>query len=508
MSLQSALQVATGGLSNITQQMAVVSNNVANASTPDYAREVGTQTSLMAGGQGMGVFTGPVIRQIDLQLQAKAFQQDAMVSGLQVKQSVLAPIDAVQGTPGGGSDLSSFLGKLEDAFGTLQSTPSSAAVQQQVVTSAANLAQQINTLGNAYTTARQDAQDNLQSEVGTLNSTITTISDLTDRIVSAKQFGQSTADLENQRDTAMHTMSGLVQVSFITQPNGGLIASTAGGLALPMQSPVPQFTMASSSISPQTSYPNGGIQGIMLNGADVTSQLTGGQIGTNVQLRDTTLPTYQGELDEFANTLQSRFSSQGLQLFTVPAGGTSTVVPTPVQTGYVGYASTIAVDSSVVANPASVRDGNLTIAGSASGATAFTPNLAGGPASFGNLISRVLTNTFGAQVQAGVAQPMPGVSGLGPQGTLSVPFSTPQTLADFASSVVASQSADVGKTTSSLATEIVVQTTLQARVTSTSGVNTDTELSHMVSLQNAYGANAKVIAAAQAMWNQLMTSVS
>ena len=53
----------------------------------------------------------------------------------------------------------------------------------------------------------------------------------------------------------------------------------------------------------------------MLGGVDVTGQLQGGQIGANITLRDSTLPTFQGELDEFSQNLASRFSAQGLTLF-------------------------------------------------------------------------------------------------------------------------------------------------------------------------------------------------
>jgi flagellar hook-associated protein 1 FlgK len=35
----------------------------------------------------------------------------------------------------------------------------------------------------------------------------------------------------------------------------------------------------------------------------------------------------------------------------------------------------------------------------------------------------------------------------------------------------------------------------------------DTEMSNMIQLQNSYGANARVIAAVQSMWTQLLSSV-
>ena len=52
-----------------------------------------------------------------------------------------------------------------------------------------------------------------------------------------------------------------------------------------------------------------------------------------------------------------------------------------------------------------------------------------------------------------------------------------------------------------------MQTTLASKLSAQSGVNMDTEMSHMIQLQNAYGANARVIAAVQSMWDQLLQSV-
>jgi flagellar hook-associated protein 1 FlgK len=52
-----------------------------------------------------------------------------------------------------------------------------------------------------------------------------------------------------------------------------------------------------------------------------------------------------------------------------------------------------------------------------------------------------------------------------------------------------------------------VQTTLASRLSAQSGVNMDTEMSHMIQLQNAYGANAKIIVAIQAMWTAMLDAV-
>src|ERR1700722_8830793 len=97
MTLDGTLSIATGGLANINRQMAVVSQNVANASTPGYAVEISTQESLTGNGEGLGVRSGPAIRDIDMALQAETFSQNATVAGLQTRQNALQAIDAVQG---------------------------------------------------------------------------------------------------------------------------------------------------------------------------------------------------------------------------------------------------------------------------------------------------------------------------------------------------------------------------------------------------------------------------
>jgi flagellar hook-associated protein 1 FlgK len=506
MGLDTALSIASGGLSNINAQFALLSQNVANAATPGYAVEVGSQQSLTADGVGLGVHTGPATLQIDQALQASVVQQDATVAGLQTTQTSLQAIDSVLGAPGAGSDLGSLLGNLQNSFSTLLTDPSNQAQQSAVVQSAATLARGINTLSGSYAAQRQAAQNDLGSAVSTLNSTLATIGQLSDQIIALKPTTQSTADLENLRNEAVQTLSQLVSVKTVNQSNGDLLLYTAGGLSLPTRGAPSPFSLPGASTATGTYYPGGGIQGIMLGGADVTNLMQGGRIGADITLRDTTLPTDQAALDEFAQGLSSRFAAQGLTLFTAPGGPVAVTGAT--QAGYVGYAETIQVDPTVSANPSLVRDGTNAIAGSPAGAAAFTPNPATGPAGFTALIQNIVSFTFGTQAQNAVPQTTLNTAGLGASGTLAVAFGAAgDTLGDFANSLVSAQSQQSATATNNLTTEQALQTSLSAKVTSVSGVNMDTELSQMLSLQNAYSANARVMTAVQSMFTQLLQAV-
>lgn len=506
MSLDGALAIASGSLANINRQLAVVSQNVANASTPGYVREVSTQQSVTAAGIAMGVRSGPAQRSVDDALIASVLAQTATVAGLQTTQAALQAVDAALGTPGQGSDLPSMLGGLQDAFSSLAQNPQSQTQQQAVVSAAGVLANGINALGAVYTAQRQAAQDGIVAGVRTLNAALGTVGALTQQIIALKASGQSTADLESQRDASIQTIAQLVHVKALQQQNGNAVLDLGSGLSVSPSAASP-FSVAPATVGPGASYPGGGVPGIMLGGVDVTAQVTGGQLGANIALRDTTLPTEQAELDEFAQGLASRFDAQGLRLFSDPAGAVPATGGTPAQAGYVGFAAQIQINPAVSADPSTVRDGTHAVAGSPFGPSAFTPNPAGGPAGFTGLTSRILDFALGSQAQSGVAQPVLNVQGLGPAGTLAAPYSGAGSLATLATSLVGAQAQVSADATGRLDSETAVQTSLQSKLAAEDGVDIDKEMSTMVQLQNAYGASARLISATQAMWAQLLATV-
>lgn len=506
MSLNGALGIANGGLSNISLGLSVVSQNVANASTPQYAVEAATQTSLSAGGQGFGVQSGVVLRATDAALSAQLSGQIAQGAANQTASTALSALQPVLGTVGGGTDLGSQLVTMQSAFSALLGDPGDATQQGAAVASAQGLAMGINTLSGAYGQARQAAQDNLATGIGQLSTELSKMGLLSKQIISLRGQGQSTADLENQRAQAEQAISQLVDARFLDQPNGDAIVLSAGGVQLPTTG-TPSLSIAGATTGPTLFYPGGGLPGIMLGTSDITAQMTGGSIGGNLALRDTTLPTYQGSLDEFAHALSGRFADQGLTLFSDGTGKVPPGTGPAPQAGYVGYSGAIQVNPAVTANPALIRDGTQAVAGSPAGASAFTPN-ATGLAGFSTMITRVLSFALGSQAQAGVPQVPVTTGGLGPGGALQAGFGAQATLLSYADAQTASQAADSASATGRTLDTQAVVTTLASKLTGETGVSMDTELGHMVVLQQAYGANAKIISAVEALFTETLAMVT
>ena len=161
-----------------------------------------------------------------------------------------------------------------------------------------------------------------------------------------------------------------------------------------------------------------------------------------------------------------------------------------MQAGYVGFAAEIEVNPAIAANPSAVRDG-------------YPAVNSAGAAGFASIINGVLSNVLGTAPIVGTH-----VAALGPTGTLNASYSAPTTLTDFASTLVGAQAADSTAVSSQLSTEQAVQTSLQGKLSAETGVNMDAEMSDMIALQNAYGANAKIIGAVQSMYTTLLGMVS
>lgn len=506
MSIAAALSIATNSLANINRQLGIVSHNVANAATPGYVRERGTQSALTAEGTGLGVRAGPAVRDVDMLLRAELTSQRARADGAMARQQALRAIDAVHGVPGDGTDLPSLLGTMQTAFSALAGDPANPAGRHQVLRAADNLARGINGLSAAYLARRQVAHDAIGADVAALNSGLTTIGDLTIRITALRAGGHGSADLENERDAAVAGIAGLIDVKAVEQSDGGMLLLTSSGLTLPTRGTGP-FSVAPATVGASAFYPGGGVPGVLLNGVDVTAHLREGRIGVNLTLRDVTLPTFQAELDEFAQALASRFEAQGLRLFSDPAGAVPVGGGVPAQAGYVGFASIVQVHAAVRADAALVRDGTHAVVGSPTGASAFTPNPLDGPAGFSALIDRILDFALGAEAQTGVAQPGMNVVGLGPGATLVAPFSGPATLGAMARDVVAAQATEAAAATARAELESSVRDRLAGRYADSTGVDIDAEMALMLQLQNAYSANARVISASQSMWDQLLNAV-
>jgi flagellar hook-associated protein 1 len=90
-------------------------------------------------------------------------------------------------------------------------------------------------------------------------------------------------------------------------------------------------------------------------------------------------------------------------------------------------------------------------------------------------------------------------------GTVSAPFNG--TLSSYMQQFTSQQGAQAQSAQQVSDGQNVVLNTLQAKFTATSGVNIDEEMAHLLSLQNAYAANARVMSTVSQMYTTLMQAM-
>lgn len=505
MDLNSSLSIATSGLQGTQYAMGVLSQNVSNASVTGYVAETANLNTKDVSGTGSGVSIGLTTRNVNDALQAGLYTQNAEVSALTVKDNSLSSITALQGSTssdsGSSATLSDELGNVSNALTSLISTPNDATARATVVSDAQSLVSTVKTLSGAYQTQRQSAEDSIVSNVSSINTDLTRIGALSQQIISLKVQGVSVADLENQRASVMSDLSSYVSVSYTETGKGDVLVKTANGTELPtrpadnsdMKLPSSTWPLSTTSItlSATSSYSGDSskttIPGITLatTGQDITSSLTGGSLGANIDLRDNVYPTMQAQMDSFSYTLANRFNAAGMTLFTdgsgkMPSSDTSKGTPD----GIVGLSDTLEVNPSYVSDPSQLSSGGST-----------------------TLAQAALTTALGstdAAVSGDLAAPS---TSLGPSGNLSTGYSGTQSLSSLATTLTSAQASVAADASDDLSSATTVQTTLSTKVSNVSGVNVDNEMSNIIALQNAYTANAKVITAVKAMFTALMDAV-
>ena len=142
----------------------------------------------------------------------------------------------------------------------------------------------------------------------------------------------------------------------------------------------------------------------------------------------------------------------------------------------VGYAGRITVNSAIVADPSTLVN--------------YDASTTAGDATRPNFIYDELTNaTLTYSPAAGI-----GGAGSAFQGTLS----------GYMSQMISAQSIAANAASNLQAGQAVVVSALQTRFNSTSAVNIDTEMSNLLTLQNSYGANARVMSTVKSMLDALM----
>jgi flagellar hook-associated protein 1 FlgK len=443
--------MAVHSLDAATGAMQVTNNNIANANTPGYVRQVAVlDEAAPTDENGISVGNGVVLegyQSVRDELIQSQIQQETQAQGGANAQ--LASLQQIQPTfTTSTQDIGTEMSALFSKISSLSTNPTSSASQAAVLTAGQNLATAFNTASSTLTSQQVGLNTQVNEDVSQINRLTQQIAALNPQIAQLTATGQDGGTLQDQQDQLVLKLSALTSVA-VTQTSSGVTLSTGNGAAL---------VVGSQSFALQTTAGSNGTQQVLdHNGSNITSSLTGGDLGGTIQTRDTTIPGLLNQLDTLANQFGTAFNAAQTAGFDQNgnAGTDFFTVPTTVA----GSAASIKM---------AIKDPSL-IASSSDGTAGSNGNLAN--------FSAVQTRTL--------------PSGQTPGGAYAA-------LVFQVGSLTSNANAESTATTASLLQ-------LNDQLSSVSGVSIDEESANLITYQQSYEAAARVVSTIQSLFAVTMS---
>lgn len=301
MSLNSALQIGRSGLLASQVGIQVAGNNMANAATPGFTRQVMRLSpapgEVIGRGQiiGRGVNLMQITRQVDVALQNRLRDAISQQHGAVIDQRFLSAIESLQNELTD-NDLSSLLSEFFNAFSELANNPLDSAVRTVVVQQGGILANRIQSLRGEYGRVRQEVDRDLSASVGEVNRLLGQLQDVNLRIAQTEQGMAVANNLRDQRDQVLEQLSEYLDISAIEQPSG-MVDVLVGSLPI-------MVAGQSRGVELRTESVNGELRVSVRVGADGSQlNVSSGRIGALLRQREQTINPAIKQLDTFASEL-------------------------------------------------------------------------------------------------------------------------------------------------------------------------------------------------------------
>lgn len=439
----SMLNIGLSGLAASQIALNVTAQNTANVNVAGYSRQEALLNSRSSGSfgrldVGLGVAVGSLRRVADDYIAAQLWRVTSQRGFNESFDEYIGQAEQLVG-----SDALSINLGMDSFFAALDGAaeePQSIAPRQQIVSSANALSRRFNQLASSLQLQSTQLDGQLDASVTQINTLAKQIADLNTKIRDLNARGGNTAQLEDQRDQTVKTLSTLAAVKVTRQADSTLSIGLAQGQPLVLAGEAAKLSRLGTALNVNLSGQNFPVAGN-----------PGGTLGGLIEYRDSTLIPAQQKLDAMAVKLADDFNAQ-------LAAGTDINAPRTAGAPLFTYDPT---------NPA--------------GSIAIVAGYKAEDLAFGAAAAGVGDNSNLLRLLALKDGNYSAFSGL--LGELAIRSS--QSQAELAAS-------------EQLVTEI------QAKRDAVSGVNLDEENANMMKYLQSYQANAKVIGAADEIFNTLL----
>jgi len=321
MSLSSALSITMTGLSANQAALSIVSSNVGNAQTPGYVTRKLNQVQVVASDTGSSVRIAGVDRTLDTYVQSQLRTETAGGAYADQIASVLQQLQSVYGTPGQAGTLESAFSNFTSSLQALSANSGTQAAQVSVLSAAQNLASQLNTTTTGIQNLRSNAEQDIGNAVTEANNALSLIAKINLQLRGLPATDNQAATLMDQRDSAINSLSKLMDVRVTVDANNQATIYTNAGIQV-VGTEAAQLIFNSSGTLNATSawnadptkssagsllirFPNGSTMDLIANNG-----ITSGRIAADLKLRDSTLVQAQAQVDQLAVSVATALSNK------------------------------------------------------------------------------------------------------------------------------------------------------------------------------------------------------
>ncbi len=355
------LRTAATSLSAFETSLEVAQNNVTNASTAGYAKQVPTLNALPFQPQtGLigGVQSGDTQSTRDEYLEQSVRYQTSLLSNFQAQAQSLSAIEPLFDVSGQ-SGIAATLNSLFQSFSAWSVNPDSAEARQDVLSKAQDLAASFQQAASVLTSATYNLNNKIDSTVGQINSLAAQVLDYNLR----RNQGQTAdAGLDAHLHDTLETLSGLAGITARLESDGSVTLLLGG--QTPLVIGARQYQLQSAYFNTGTPVnPNATPAAHILdaNGQDVTANVSGGSLGGLLTVRNTVLPSIQGDSQQAGalNQIAKQVADRVNQLLTsglTPAGQPGVALFTYDASSGANTARSLAVNPNITSDDLAALD--------------------------------------------------------------------------------------------------------------------------------------------------------
>lgn len=288
MSLTTIINIATSGVLAQQTAIAATSENIANITTPDFARRTVNFSADPVSGQFSGVRADIVRDASSAFLQNATLTSAADASAASSRETALTRIVTSLGETGDGLSFADRASEATAAFARLGASPASAAARDEAIALLDQALAAFAQTQSVITGEQSAARDGLDFDIAQANSILEQINTLNTQLSQSGGNNNAADALSSQLSTLARlltinvTRDDLGRATVTTQ-SGHLLADSSGAARFDLgDGASPALTLSALSQVPQT---------VEAGTDDISDELTGGSIGGALTLINTDLAT-------------------------------------------------------------------------------------------------------------------------------------------------------------------------------------------------------------------------